>query len=127
MLFTVGYPIDLDGLPLTDYVKGCIRVERCQPTCGLASVCRYRNFLKEAERNKIDFQIANHNLILADILTQKGGRSRLLPEHWVLIFDEAHKLLDATRQMYGGGFENMELERFIRKHKNGDYFKRLVS
>lgn len=111
MLFTGGCPIDLDGLPLTDYVKGCIRVERCQPTCGFASVCRYRSFLKEAGRNKIDFQIANHNLVLADILSQKGGRNRLLPEHRVLIFDEAHKLLDAARQMYGVGFGNMELER----------------
>ncbi len=111
MLFTGGCPIDLDGLPLTDYVKGCIRVERCQPTCGLASVCRYRSFLKEAGQNKIDFQIANHNLVLGDILSQKGGRNRLLPEHRVLIFDEAHKLLDAARQMYGVGFGNMELER----------------
>ncbi|MDE7247442.1 MAG: ATP-dependent DNA helicase [Lachnospiraceae bacterium] len=111
MLFTGACPIDLDGLPLTDYVKGCIRVERCQPACGLASVCRYHSFLKEAGRNGIDFQIANHNLVLADILRQKGGRNRLLPEHRVLIFDEAHKLLDAARQMYGVGFENMELDR----------------
>mgnify|MGYP002510272871 FL=1 len=111
MLFTGNCPIDLDGLPLTDYVKSCIRVERCQPTCGLASVCHYRSFLKRASRNGIDFQIVNHNLVLADILSQKGGRNRLLPEHRVLIFDEAHKLLDAARQMYGVGFENMELER----------------
>lgn len=111
MIFTGNCSIDLDGLPLTDYVKGCIRVERCPPTCGLASVCRYRSFLKEAGRNGIDFQIVNHNMALADILSQKGGRNRLLPEHRVLIFDEAHKLLDAARQMYGVGFENMELER----------------
>lgn len=59
----------------------------------------------------MDFQIVNHNLVLADVLSRKGGRSRLLPEHGILIFDEAHKLLEAARQMYGINFENVELER----------------
>ena len=110
-LFTGAYPVDLDGLPLTDYVKGCIRVERCPQNCPLADVCRYRTLLNEAVRNGIDFLIANHNLMLADILSRKGGRNHLLPEHRVLIFDEAHKLLEAARQMYGVSFTSMELER----------------
>ncbi len=110
-LFTGAYPVDLDGLPLTDYVKGCIRVERCPQNCPLADVCRYRTLLNEAGRNGIDFLIANHNLMLADILSRKGGRNHLLPEHRVLIFDEAHKLLEAARQMYGVSFTSMELER----------------
>ena len=110
-LFTGACPADLDGLPLTDYVKGCIQVERCPQNCPLADVCRYRTLLNEAGRNGIDFLIANHNLVLADILSRKGGRNHLLPEHRVLIFDEAHKLLEAARQMYGISFSNMELER----------------
>lgn len=110
-LFTGAYPVDLDGLPLTDYVKDCIRVERCPQNCPLANVCPYRTLLNEAGRNGIDFLIANHNLMLADILSRKGGRNHLLPEHRVLIFDEAHKLLEAARQMYGVSFTSMELER----------------
>ena len=57
-----------------------------------------------------DFQIANHNLVLADVLSKKGGRKRLFPDCGTIIFDEAHKLLDTARQMYGMEFEDTELE-----------------
>ncbi len=110
-IFAGVCPADLDGLPLTDYVKGCIQVEQCQSNCPVADICRYRALQKESGWKKIDFQIVNHNMVLADILSQKGGRNRLLPEYGVLVFDEAHKLLDAARQMYGVSFTNMELER----------------
>ncbi len=110
-LFAGACPIDLDGLPLTDYVKERICVERCQRTCGLYSVCRYRTFLQHSNRREVDFQIANHNLILADVLGRKDGRGGLFPEHGVLIFDEAHKLPEAARQMYGIQLESVELER----------------
>ena len=110
-LFVGAVSLDLDGLPLTDYVKERICVENCRNTCGFSSVCRYRTFLRRSNQGKADFQIANHNLVLADILSRKGGRNRLLPEHGVLIFDEAHKLPEAARQMYGVSFENVELER----------------
>lgn len=110
-LFVGACSIDLDGLPLTDYVKERICVERCQGTCAFYSVCRYRTFLQRSNQREVDFQIANHNLVLADVLSRKGGRNRLLPEHGVLIFDEAHKLLEAARQMYGISFEDVELER----------------
>ena len=86
-------------------------MERCQQSCPLVDVCRYRALLNEAGRKEIDFQIVNHNLVLADILSKKGDRNRLLPEHRVLIFDEAHKLVDVSRQMYGISFTSMELER----------------
>ena len=78
-------------------------MERCQQSCPLVDVCRYRALLNEAGRKEIDFQIVNHNLVLADILSKKGAR--------VLIFDEAHKLVDVSRQMYGISFTSMELER----------------
>lgn len=110
-LFVGACSIDLDGLPLTDYVKERICVERCQSTCAFYSVCRYRTFLQRSNQREVDFQIANHNLVLADVLSRKGGRNRLLPEHGILIFDEAHKLPDAARQMYGISLEDVELER----------------
>lgn len=112
-IFQGTYPIDLDELQLTDYVKERICVERCQMTCEFISICRYRTFLRKSGQSFIDFQILNHNLVLADVLCGKGGRNRLFPEHCVLIIDEAHKLLDAARQMYGVSFENMELERLV--------------
>ena len=112
-LFSGGCPIDLDGLPLTDYVKGRICVNHCHFHCDLSAVCRYRDFLRKTQTMAYDFQIANHNLVLADILSQKGGRNRLLPQSGILIFDEAHKLLDAARQMYGMTFDAAELEQLV--------------
>ncbi len=107
-LFVGTVSLDLDGQPLTDYVKERICVENCRNTCEFSSVCRYRTFLRKSNQGKVDFQIANHNLVLADILSRKGSRNRLLPEHGILIFDEAHKLPEAARQMYGLSFENVE-------------------
>lgn len=112
-LFNGNCPIDLDGLPLTDYVKGRICVTHCHFHCDLSPVCRYRDFLRKTQTTAYDFQIANHNLVLADILSQKGGRNRLLPKSSILIFDEAHKLLDAARQMYGMTFDAAELEQLV--------------
>ena len=110
-LFTGACPLDLDGLPLTDYVKSCINVKRCHLNCDLSSVCRYRDFIRKAQSIGYDFQIANHNLVLADVLSRKNGRKSLFPPRGVVIFDEAHKLLDSARQMYGMTLENVELER----------------
>lgn len=110
-LYTGSCTIDLDRLPLTEYVKKRICVERCYRGCEFASFCRYRSFSQSCMTVPYDFQIANHNLVLADVLSQKGGRKRLFPDSSVIIFDEAHKLLDTARQMYGMSFEDMELER----------------
>ena len=112
-LFSGGCTIDLDGLPLTDYVKGRICVKHCHFHCDLSSICRYRDFLRKTQTLAYDFQIANHNLVLADILSQKGGRNRLFPQIGILIFDEAHKLLDAARQMYGMTFDAVEMEQLV--------------
>lgn len=101
---------DLDALTLTNYVKERICVERCHYHCNLSALCPYRSFLRRTRTAGYDFQIVNHNLVLADILSQKGGRSRLLPPSGLMVFDEAHKLLDAARKMYGMVFCSTELE-----------------
>lgn len=110
-IFTGGSPVDLDGLPLTNYVKERICVERCYGTCRFAGLCRYRTFLRRSGQADLDFLIVNHNLTLADILSKKSGRNRLFPEHCALIFDESHKLLETARDMYGTRLERVELER----------------
>ncbi len=103
--------MDLDDLTLTDYVKKKICVEQCQQNCDLYAICPYRQHIRKSQLGNYDFQIANHNLVLADILSQKGGRRRLLPAWGLMVIDEAHKLPDTARQMYGMDFESFELER----------------
>lgn len=112
-LFAGIYSIDLDGLPVTDYVKRKIGVEHCSRTCEFASTCRYHQYIRMAQSGNCDFQIANHNLVLADILSQKAGRRSLLPEYGAIIIDEAHKLPDVARQMYGMELEIGEIEQLV--------------
>lgn len=110
-LFTGMHPLDLDKLPLTAYVKSCINVGRCHLNCDLSSVCRYRDFIRKVQSLIYDFQVTNHNLVLADVLSRKSGRASLLPPRGIVIVDEAHQLLNAARQMYGMMLEKVELER----------------
>lgn len=110
-LYTGDCSIDLDGLPLTDYVKGRICVTDCHRSCPYSTLCRYRNFIRSCLVGNYDFQIANHNMVLADILSKKSSRQGLFPKIGTIIFDEAHKLLNTARQMYGMSFDSMELER----------------
>lgn len=86
-------------------------MERCHLNCDVSAVCRYREFTRKAQSPGCDFQITNHNLVLADVLSRKNGRKSLFPPLGVVIFDEAHKFLGAARQMYGITMENVEIER----------------
>ena len=47
------------------------------------------------------FQICNHNLLLADAIHRGSGHRPILPDIGALIIDEAHKLPETARQMFG--------------------------
>ena len=63
--------------------------------------CRYRTFLDICDTGLFPFQICNHNLLLADAIHRNTGRSPILPDSCAVIVDEAHKLPEAARQMFG--------------------------
>ena len=104
-------PFDLTGVDsLSPYVKKRICVlEKCEEGCRFYTRCRYANFMKKANDPKIDFQITNHNYFLADTLHRASGRKPLLPNYQLVIMDEAHKFLQAARQMYGLELTDKEL------------------
>lgn len=105
--------IDLDGTALTPYVKSRINVFRCNPSCPYSFLCRFMNFKKKCMTDSFDFQITNHNYILADLIGQKQGRKPLFPEHGAMVFDESHKLIDAARQMYSTVWEEKDAELIV--------------
>ena len=72
--------------------------ERCSCT---RDGCRYRYFMEVCASDRYHFQICNHNLLLADAIHRSVGRPPVLPEYSALVIDEAHKLPDAARQMFG--------------------------
>lgn len=110
-LMTGSSSIDLDTIPVSDYVKERICVEQCHLHCGFSSTCQYRKYTRKCRICSYDFQIVNHNFILADTINLKNGKSRLLPEYGIAVFDEAHKIIEAAKQMYGVSLEEKELER----------------
>ena len=63
--------------------------------------CRYRSFLEKCDSGQYPFQICNHNLLLADAIHRGSGRRSILPDTCALIVDEAHKLPETARQMFG--------------------------
>ncbi len=105
--------IDLDDTVLTPYVKGRINVFHCNKLCPYSALCRFMNFKKRCMTDSFDFQITNHNYILADLIGQKQDRKPLFPEYGAMVFDESHKLIDAARQMYRTVWDEQEVELIV--------------
>lgn len=85
------------------HLSGYDRERICVPQvcdCGHES-CRYHLFLEMCDSDYFHFQICNHNLLLADAIHRSVGRRPIFPEYGGLIIDEAHKLPEAARQMFG--------------------------
>lgn len=109
--------LDLDNAPLTAYVKGRINVFQCRDNCPYAPICRFMRFRKKCLSGVYDFQITNHNYILAEMIGRKQGRKALFPDYGAIVFDESHKLVDAARQMYSTEWEEQEMEQILRMLK----------
>ena len=85
------------------HLSGYDRERVCVPQicdCG-RETCRYLAFLEDCNSGRYLFQICNHNLLLADAIHRGSGRRPILPDASALIVDEAHKLPDTARQMFG--------------------------
>ena len=92
--------LDMDGTQkLSDFDKRQICVPR---TCNCKSKnCRYMDFLDSCSSEKYLIQICNHNLLLADAIHRRTGKKPILPDCCCVIVDEAHKLPDTAREMFG--------------------------
>ena len=103
---------DADGL--TPYMKRKINVPvRCDASCPYCERCRYLQFMERAQSPEIDFQIVNHNYLLADTLRRADGKRPLIPNYQMIIVDEAHKFLGAARQMYGTELSSFAVDEIL--------------
>lgn len=85
------------------HLSGYDRERVCVPQvcdCERES-CRYLLFLESCGTGLYLFQICNHNLLLADAIHRSSGRRPILPDTGALVVDEAHKLPETARQMFG--------------------------
>ena len=83
--------------------------------------CRYQRFLKTFDKDQFLFQICNHNLLLADAIHRRTGKKPILPEHCALVIDEAHKLPDTARQMFGQTLSGDDIRDLIRRLRQERY------
>ena len=125
-LLSLRDTLDLDkAVHLSNYDRGQV----CVPAvcdCRLPS-CRYREFVQESKSPRYLFQVCNHNFLLADSIHRRREIAPLLPDCCIIIVDEAHKLPDAARQMFGktltqegisGLIAGLQDERFILAAEN---------
>lgn len=106
--------LDMDKVP---HLSGYDRERVCVPQfcdCDHQD-CRYRRFLKRCDDERYVFQICNHNLLLANAIHRSQGRCPIFPEHSVIIVDEAHKLPEAAREMFGMTLTAGDIQSMIRQ------------
>lgn len=112
--------LDLD---MAENLSSYDRAHVCVPKicdCGQES-CRYQCFMEVCASDRYQVQICNHNLLLADSIHWSIGRRPLLPEWATLIVDEAHKLPEAARQMFGITLTAEEFRSLIRALRGERY------
>ena len=73
----------------------------CPRECPGRQMCRYQRFLEESKKQDVFLQICNHNYLLADAFHRREEYKPLLADYRALVVDEAHKLPEAARQMFG--------------------------
>ena len=99
-LLTLRGQLDTDEAA---HLSGYDRARVCvPPVCDCRREgCRYLAFLESCDTGQFLFQVCNHNLLLADAIHRGSGRKSILPDACALIVDEAHKLPETARQMFG--------------------------
>ena len=99
-LLALRNELDMDEIA---HLSGYDRERVCVPQiCDCSQeTCRYRSFLEKCDSGRYLFQICNHNLLLADAIHRGSGRKPILQDACALIVDEAHKLPETARQMFG--------------------------
>ena len=73
----------------------------CPRECPGRQMCRYQRYLEESKKQDVFLQICNHNYLLADAFHRREEYKPLLTDYRALVVDEAHKLPEAARQMFG--------------------------
>ena len=94
---------DMDTVKdLSGFDRGLVCVPKfCPRECPGRQMCRYQRYLEESRKQDVFIQICNHNYLLADAYHRAEGYKPLLADYRTMIVDEAHKLPEAAKQMFG--------------------------
>ena len=102
-LLSLRKQYDMDSVKnLSGFDRRLVCVPKfCPRECPSRQMCRYQRYLEESRKQDVFIQICNHNYLLADAYHRAEGYKPLLSDYRTLIVDEAHKLPEAARQMFG--------------------------
>ena len=102
-LLSLRKQYDMDSVKnLSGFDRRLVCVPKfCPRECPGRQMCRYQRYLEESRKQDMFIQICNHNYLLADAYHRAEGYKPLLSDYRTLIVDEAHKLPEAARQMFG--------------------------
>lgn len=119
-LRTLRETLDMDRV---SHLSGYDRERVCVPqVCDCKQRdCRYQRFLKTCDKNQFLFQICNHNLLVADAIHRSEGKRPIFPEHSIIIVDEAHKLPEAAREMFGMTLTASDIQSMINQFRAERY------
>lgn len=79
---------------------------------------QYAQFMKSVNRKgAYDFQVTNHNLLLASRKNQQADGKGILMNSDYVIFDEAHKLAEAAHSIFGYEFTPATISGYINSVK----------
>ena len=94
---------DMDEVSnLSGFDRRMVNVPKfCSGDCPKRGSCRYQQYLERSRDHEMFIQICNHNYLLADGYHRLQDYRPLLKDYRALIVDEAHKLPDAAKQMFG--------------------------
>ena len=102
-LLSLRKQYDMDSVKnLSGFDRRLVCVPKfCPRECPGRQMCRYQRYLEESRKQDVFIQICNHNYLLADAYHRAEGYKPLLADYRTLIVDEAHKLPEAVKQMFG--------------------------
>lgn len=107
---------ELDHLPPRDlWHELAVGADRCRGRrCSFVQDCYAEQARARAET--VDVVLVNHALYMADlgVRMRTGGALSILPEHDVVVFDEAHAVEDAAADWLGVRLSLQGLQRFVR-------------
>ncbi|MBX7197504.1 MAG: ATP-dependent DNA helicase [Sandaracinaceae bacterium] len=86
---------------------------RIGQNCPFYERCFVTKMRDEAQRANL--VVVNHHLYLADLALRRGGaRQGVIPEHDVVIFDEAHQLEEIATDFFGVRVSSARVESVVR-------------
>lgn len=93
--------VDLEniiGISRYDRERINVIASHCK-SCPRGIICSYRCYLEILNAPHYNFQVTNHNYMIADTFKRNREEKSLLPRHHIVICDEAHKLKEVYSDM----------------------------